>query len=100
MMDGGYHGSKYSEDMFISPPSHCGSNISVCHDQPDYKVDYKVPPLTGLHCLTFMFQYLGRSLSHESDRGYNSYTTGDHTGLVWPPPTSILFQGPAVSTEH
>ena len=37
MMDG-YSTSKYTEDMFISPPSHCGSNISVSHDPPDYKV--------------------------------------------------------------
>lgn len=37
MMDG-YSTSKYTEDMFVSPPSHCGSNISVSHDPPDYKV--------------------------------------------------------------
>ena len=38
MMDGGYPGSKYSEDMFISPGSQCGSNISVSHEPQDYKV--------------------------------------------------------------
>ena len=37
-----YPGSKFTEafpgEMFISPPSRCGSNISVSNDHPDYKV--------------------------------------------------------------
>ena len=80
MMDG-YSTSKYTEDMFVSPPSHCGSNISVSHDPQDYKVrpgcpSSLIPHLSSL--ISQYLQYLGRSLStgHESDRGYNSYTTG------------------------
>lgn len=65
MMIDRYPGSKYSEsfpgDMFVSPPSHSGSALSLAHDHPDYK-------------------YLGRSLSTglgpDSDRGYESYRTG------------------------
>lgn len=60
MMIERYPPSKYSNafggDMFISPPSHCGSSASGSHE-PDYK-------------------YLARSLSmpgQESDRGYTSY---------------------------
>lgn len=47
MMIDRYPGSKYSEsfpgDMFVSPPSHSGSALSVAHDHPDYKVcQYRV----------------------------------------------------------
>lgn len=42
MMIDRYPGSKYSEsfpgDMFVSPPSHSGSALSLAHDHPDYKV--------------------------------------------------------------
>ena len=79
LMDG-YSTSKYTEDMFISPPSHCGSNISVSHDPQDYKVrpDPDNISLSDLSTSYLLLQYLGRSLStgHDSDRGYNSYTTG------------------------
>ena len=42
MMIDRYQGSKYTDsfpgDMFVSPPSHSGSALSVGNDHPDYKV--------------------------------------------------------------
>jgi len=62
MMIERYPPSKYADafgaEMFISPPSHSGSNISVSNHPSDYK-------------------YLPRSLSvscQDSDRGYRSHT--------------------------
>ncbi|MAD20130.1 MAG: hypothetical protein CMJ52_08060 [Planctomycetaceae bacterium] len=65
MMIDRYASSKYADplhnEMFVSPPSRSGSNISIANDHQDYK-------------------YLGRSLSTglgaESDRGYDSYRAG------------------------
>ena len=82
MMIDRYPGSKYTEsfpgDMFVSPPSHSGSALSVANDHPDYKVCQY--PVTITHHSLITFQYLGRSLSTglgpDSDRGYESYRTG------------------------